>query len=89
VIPRLARKNCKPRQARWRGGVAGDGFDETSFLVHETILASLRKRQETNVGHAALHDQQWSSIMSAFLTLIYREYCKACLAEMQKHFLGS
>jgi hypothetical protein len=66
-----------------------DGSKETSFLVDETILASLRKRQETNVGHDAVNDEQWSSIMSAFLTLIYREYCKACLAEMQKHHLGS
>lgn len=89
MSPRLARKNGKPRQRRWRGDVAGDGSDETSFLVHETILARLRKRQETNVGHAAANDQQWSSIMSALLTLIYREYCKACLAEMKKHYPGS
>jgi hypothetical protein len=27
--------------------------------------------------------------MAAFLTLIYLEYCKACLAEMQKHCLGA
>ncbi|WP_154073206.1 hypothetical protein [Bradyrhizobium erythrophlei] len=67
----------------------GTGSDETSFLVHETILASLRKRQETNVGQTGLDDQQWSSIMSALLTLIYRAYCKACLAEMQKHYPGS
>jgi hypothetical protein len=52
---------------------AWKGSDETSFLVHETILASLRKRQETNVGHAAVTDEQWSAIMSAFLTLMYRE----------------
>jgi hypothetical protein len=28
--------------------------------------------------------KQWSSIMSALFNLIYREYCKARLAEMQK-----
>jgi hypothetical protein len=68
---------------------AWKGSDEAFFLVHETILAGLRKRLETNVGHGAVYDQQSSSIMSAFLTLIYREYCKACLAEMGKHCLGS
>jgi hypothetical protein len=30
------------------------------------------------------NDQQRSSIMSAILTLIYREYCKARLAEIAK-----
>jgi hypothetical protein len=32
----------------------------------------------------APNDQQRSSVMSAFLTLIYREYCRARLAEMQR-----
>jgi len=26
--------------------------------------------------------------MSAFLTFIYREYCRACLVNMQKHRLS-
>jgi hypothetical protein len=33
--------------------------------------------------------KQRSSVMSALLTLIYHEFCKARLAEMRKHlFLG-
>jgi hypothetical protein len=26
--------------------------------------------------------------MSVIITFLYREYCKACLAAMQKHHLG-
>jgi hypothetical protein len=32
--------------------------------------------------------KQWSSVMSAIITLLYREYCKARLAEMRKLHLG-
>jgi hypothetical protein len=32
--------------------------------------------------------KQWSSIMSALITLIYREYCRARLAEMRKHLIA-
>jgi len=31
--------------------------------------------------------KQRSSVMSALLTLIYHEFCKACLAEMRKQHL--
>jgi len=33
--------------------------------------------------------QTMESIMSAIITLLYREYCKACLAEMRKVHRGS
>jgi hypothetical protein len=31
--------------------------------------------------------KQRSSVMSALLTLIYHEFCRACLAGMRKHHL--
>jgi hypothetical protein len=44
-----------------------------------------RKQARANIEAVI---KQRSSVMSAFLTLIYREYCKARLAEMRKHHLG-
>jgi hypothetical protein len=42
----------------------------------------------TQFPNQAFHtDQQRSSVMSAFLTLIYHEFCKGRLAEMRKHRL--
>jgi hypothetical protein len=34
-------------------------------------------------------DQQWSSIMLAIINLLYREYCKARVAEMRARHLGA
>ena len=31
--------------------------------------------------------KQWSSVMLAFFTMLYREYCRARLAEMRRHRL--
>jgi hypothetical protein len=67
----------------------GIGSDETNFFASEAIFGSRengRKRTPVRIGG---NDQQWSSIMSALLTLIYREYCRARLAEMHRHRLGA
>jgi hypothetical protein len=34
-------------------------------------------------------DQRWSCIMLAIITLLYREYCKARVAEMRARHLGA
>jgi len=64
-----------------------NGSDETGFLLHETDASGLRNRQEMSAGHHFMR-AQGSSIMLAILTFIYREYCKARLAEMPGHRLG-
>jgi hypothetical protein len=54
------------------------------FLVYETRF-TLRRSQPETVGAAACRDgQQWSSIMSVIISLIYRAYCRARLAEIHK-----
>jgi hypothetical protein len=56
---------------RWRRAAAGDGSDETRLVVHETILVSLRKRQETNVGHAAVDNpaMEFDHVSTSYLDL--------------------
>jgi hypothetical protein len=34
------------------------------------------------------HDQQWGSVMWAFIDRLYREYCLARLQEMRKYELS-
>jgi len=51
--------------------------DETRF--------ALRRSQPETLGPAGYHNgQQWSSIMSAIISLIYHAYCEARLAEIHK-----
>jgi hypothetical protein len=45
----------------------------------------LRRNQPETVGAAGYRrGQQWSSIMSAIISLIYHAYCRARLAEIHK-----
>jgi hypothetical protein len=53
-------------------------------LVPETISLTNEYSPKRNPVIIARSDQPWSSVMSAFLNLIYREYCKASLAEMRR-----
>jgi hypothetical protein len=66
----------------------GDGSNETSFLVQETVLMRRETDRKRTPVRLSSIDQQWSLIMSAFFTLIDREFCVACLAETQKHCVG-
>lgn len=54
---------------------------------------SYRSRHEDGrkrtLGQHRDTDQQWSSVMSTLLTLIYREFCRARLAEMRKQHLAT
>jgi hypothetical protein len=56
--------------------------DEASFL-------RARKRPETIANQACGIDQNDGSIMPAIFDLLYREYCRARLAEMRKQLLLS
>jgi len=62
----------------------GSGSDETIHAVQEATFSGREDRPKRTPSRVAVHDQQWSWIMSAILTLIYREYCKARLAEISK-----
>jgi len=63
-------------------------FDETLFRSEEAISLHRRRGRETLVWNHAPIGQQWGSIMSAIITLIYRAYCLARLAEMRKYHLA-
>jgi hypothetical protein len=55
------------------------------FCAEEAILAGGEAAlKQLSINLSALMKQR-SSVMSALLTLIYHEFCKACLAEMRKH----
>jgi hypothetical protein len=54
-----------------------------NFRAEETILGELRRRPETITASFGCIDQQWSSRMLAIFGIIYREFCKARLAEMR------
>jgi hypothetical protein len=66
------------------------------FDVFRTKQFSPLKKPFSAAGEAVLKQlpiklsgpiKQRSSVMSALLTLIYHEFCKARLAEMRKHIL--
>jgi hypothetical protein len=59
--------------------------EETIQTREETIFALGRRQPEIIAVHGDVADRQWSLIMSALITLIYREYCRARLAEMRKY----
>jgi hypothetical protein len=48
-------------------------------------LVLSRSQPDKAAGQHRLIDQQWGSIMYALLSLIYRAYCRARLAEMRKY----
>jgi hypothetical protein len=48
-------------------------------------LVLARSQPDRTAGQHCRIDQQWGSIMYALLSLIYRAYCKARLAEMRKY----
>jgi hypothetical protein len=52
------------------------------------FLSTKNAGNEREPASAALIKQR-SSIMLAIITLLYREYCRACLAGMHRHHLGS
>jgi hypothetical protein len=58
--------------------------DETLFRSNEAISRDQRKAPETVAWKGGYTDQQRSSVMLAILTLIYREFCLARIAEMRK-----
>jgi hypothetical protein len=96
VIQTTGGSHLGPRGARHGRavGAASKRFgpvrsDETIFRRDETISGTARRRPETNIGHHRGKDQQRSSVMSTFLTLIYREFCRARLAEMRKQHLAT
>jgi hypothetical protein len=64
----------------WFRGIAAD---ETILSIQETALSAREKVRKRTPVSMFENDQQWGSVMSIFLTFIYREYCKARLAEMQ------
>jgi hypothetical protein len=71
--------------SRARELVSSTGSDETFFLAEETIFRERRRQPEIGTRqYVETVIKQWSSVMSAFLTLIYREYCRVRLAEMRK-----
>ncbi|MGB9116195.1 hypothetical protein [Bradyrhizobium sp.] len=83
---------CRPGElaAHAHGRVSrfhGTGSDETIFFAQEAILAAHEDGPKRKPVMIARNDQQRSSVMPAFLTLIYREYCKARLAEMKEKAL--
>jgi hypothetical protein len=54
------------------------------FLTHETRFGRPRHLPETVWDARFRRDRQRSLNMSAIISLIYREYCRARLAEIQK-----
>jgi hypothetical protein len=65
------------------------GSDEIIFFAEEAILAEPRRRPEINTCERAALIKQWSSIMWAIITLMYRSYCRARLLEMRKYHLAN
>jgi hypothetical protein len=60
-------------------------FRRSHFLCARNHFGELRTRPETNASYDAVIDQHGKSIMSIFLALIYRAYCRALIAKMQKY----
>jgi hypothetical protein len=59
--------------------------ERNNSLAEEAIFGGLRSRPETIRRSAcAPLIKQRSTVMSAFLTAIYHEFCKARLAEMRQ-----
>jgi len=65
-------------------GFLGWDFDEIILFAHEAILTVRKDGLKRTPLRIVGGDQQRSSVMSAFLTFIYRAYCRARLAEMHK-----
>jgi hypothetical protein len=59
------------------------GSDETTRTKPFSAGGTLsRKRTPVSI---TTNDEQWSSVMSAILTFIYREFCLARIAEIRRH----
>jgi hypothetical protein len=64
-----------------------------AYRFHEIVLKPFflraknggNKRKTTSI--MLIKQRSW--IMLAIITLLYREYCRACLAGMQRHRLGA
>jgi hypothetical protein len=69
---------------------AGKGSDKTSFVVDEAILTSLRNRQESNAGHAAIDDPVSISCfdLSRVLQGLSRRNVKALSGELTRERRG-
>lgn len=77
----------------------GSALDQTrdtqstlASQIHNTGRKPFSKGRDAllkqNRGYALAHDQQWGSVMWAFIENMYREYCLARLQEMRKYELS-
>jgi hypothetical protein len=57
---------------------------ETTLSADEVILRERRRQPEMSNDQDNSVIKRRSSIMLAFFTMLYREYCRARLAEMRK-----
>jgi hypothetical protein len=64
-------------------------FRRNNSPTYEASFLRTRKRPETIANQACRIDQRRGSIMPAIFDLLYREYCRARLAEMRKQLLLS
>src|SRR5258705_10123784 len=81
--PKWTRSDAPQRPTGSKGGVAErrETFWRPRDLVH--ILYAYRCRRRGVHGD----DQTWSSIMPVIFDVLYREFCRARLAEMRKQLL--
>jgi hypothetical protein len=58
--------------------------ERNNSLAEEAILADREVVLKRIADHLALHRSTTEYVMSAFLTAIYHQFCKARLAEMRQ-----
>jgi hypothetical protein len=84
-IRRDFEQNC---HSRFREAVSYVSRDETNMVSGEAIFLHPRKCPETADSYNTRMIQQWSSIMWALISILYRSYCLARLVEMRRFELG-
>jgi hypothetical protein len=78
---------CAPTPPRTREPISSTCSHETIRPAEEAIFRGRRRRPEAIHAQDEHRDQQRGSIMPTIFDLIYREYCRARLAEMRKQLL--
>ena len=76
------RRESAANSSRQREVISSTCSGRNNFPAEETIWESCEDALKRSPASVGCIDQQWSSVMSAILGIIYREFCKARLAEM-------